>query len=74
MMMMIPPIVGVPFLLICPSSPRLRTVSPIWRYCKRSMMRRPMAVAMKSERMSASPERNDTYLNMPAPGKSNWSK
>ena len=36
-MIMTPPIVGVPFLLIWPSSPRSRMVSPICLRCRKAM-------------------------------------
>ena len=50
--------------------PRLRTVSPICNICSLSMIRRPIAVEMNKDKINARAERNDTYLNIPAPGKS----
>ena len=69
--MIIPPVVGVPYLLIWPSSPRFLTVSPICNICNLSMIRRPIAVEINKDKIKANPERKDTYLNIPAPGKSN---
>ena len=40
-MMMMPPIVGVPFFCICPSSPRSRISSPICFFWSHLMMRLP---------------------------------
>ncbi len=57
MMMMMPPMVGVPVFFICPSRPRLRTVSPICISCRRLMMRRPMTVDMNSDSRAAATER-----------------
>ena len=38
--------------------------------CNLSIIRRPIAVDINKERIKANPERNETYLNIPAPGKS----
>jgi hypothetical protein len=35
------------------------------------MIRRPIAVEINKDKIKANPERKDTYLNIPAPGKSN---
>ena len=58
-MIMIPPMVGVPAFFICPSRPRLRTISPTCMSCRRSMMRLPITVAMKSDKIRAIPERKE---------------
>ena len=42
MKMMMPPIVGVPFFCICPSSPRSLISSPICFFCSHLMIRFPM--------------------------------
>ena len=49
MIMMMPPMVGVPFLASWPSSPRLRTTSPICIFCRRAMTRWPNTSAITSD-------------------------
>ena len=57
--MMIPPIVGVPFFCIWPSSPRSRMVSPICLRCSQRMMRFPAKKAISMLKMLASIARKD---------------
>ena len=57
MIMMMPPMVGVPVFFICPSSPRSRIISPTWASWRRLMILRPIKIATISESTKAAPER-----------------
>ncbi len=70
MMMMTPPMVGVPFFCIWPSSPRLRTSSPTCIRCSRRMILCPNARAISSEIAKVSPARKEMYPSRCFPGKS----
>ena len=65
-----PPIVGVPRLESCPSSPRSRISSPIWWRRSIRMIERPNMMVINSARITASAERKDMYWNIPEPGMS----
>ena len=58
-MMIRPPIVGVPFFCICPSSPRSRISSPIWWRCSTRMMRPPAKKAISMLMTAASMARKE---------------
>ena len=68
-MMMMPPMVGVPFFCNCPSRPRSRMVSPIWAFCNFLMTLLPIINEMKSDSTMAKAALKDMYWNIPAPGK-----
>ena len=71
MIIMIPPIVGVPFLLFSPCNPRFRMVSPIWCERRRPMMRLPIIIEKNRDNIRVIAALNDMYSNNPAPGRSN---
>ncbi len=56
-MIMIPPMVGVPVFFICPSRPRLRMISPTCIFCSLSMILRPNTSAMNSDIRIAATDR-----------------
>ena len=72
MMMMIPPIVGVPFFCICPSSPRSRIVSPICFFWSQEIILRPIKTAISMAVTLVSIALKDRKLKSPCPGMSNF--
>jgi hypothetical protein len=69
-MIIMPPIVGVPFFCNCPSKPRSRMSSPICLRRSMFIMRLPKTMAISSDRIMAAAERNEMYWNIPMPGRS----
>ena len=58
-MMMIPPMVGVPFFCNCPSKPRSRTSSPTCLRRRMLISRLPKVMVISSDRSVAIPARNE---------------
>ena len=70
MMMMIPPIVGVPFFCICPSRPKSRISSPICFFCSFLMILGPAYNATSKAVIRAIRDLKVMYCISPIPGKS----
>ena len=67
---MIPPIVGVPFFCICPSSPRSRMVSPICFFWSQPIIFFPAKIEMRRAVVNAAMALKDRYWKSPDPGRS----
>ena len=65
---MSPPMVGVPFFLDCPESPRFLIDSPICLCFKNLMIFLPKIVEIKSDKIVAAAVRKEIYVNRDAPG------
>ena len=73
--MMIPPIVGTPVLFTLKGSIEAsRCVSVICFFLSKLIKYSPKMAEISNDRMIAMSERNDTYPNIRAPGKSNCSR
>ncbi len=58
-----PPIVGVPFFIICDSGPVGRISSPIWFLCSMWITKGPMIKLIINARIDANAARNVMYSN-----------